>query len=99
MDVCISFIAGLFLIGKIKQVVYFVAVENMFVHRSHSLVAFRHSSDERNPTDVTGRSAPVAAAWAAKSRSKPGCESIPVQLYPTVKKTRTGLQQRHLKTP
>ena len=30
----------------------------VLVHRSHSLVAFRHSSDEGNPTDVTGRPAP-----------------------------------------
>ncbi len=28
----------------------------MFVHRSHSLDAFRHSIDERNPSDVTRRS-------------------------------------------
>jgi hypothetical protein len=28
----------------------------VFVHRSHSFVVFRHSSDERNTTDVTGSS-------------------------------------------
>src|SRR5712692_3712572 len=32
-----------------------------FVHRSPSLVSFRHSNDERNPPDVTGTPAPVEA--------------------------------------
>ena len=31
----------------------------VFVHRSHSLVAFRHCSDEPNRADVTRRPAPV----------------------------------------
>jgi hypothetical protein len=30
----------------------------VFVHRSLSLVAFRHRIDERNPADVTWRSTP-----------------------------------------
>lgn len=33
---------------------------------SHFLVAFRHGSDGRNPTNATGRSAPVVGAWAAR---------------------------------
>src|SRR3989454_150127 len=36
------------------------------VHSSHSFVVFRHSSDERNPTDVIGRSVPVKCKWAAR---------------------------------
>jgi hypothetical protein len=38
------------------------------IHRSHSLVVFRHSSDERNPTDVTGRPVPVEAPGGCQSR-------------------------------
>ena len=33
----------------------------MFCHRSHSSIAFRHSSDEGNPPDVTGRLTPIEA--------------------------------------
>jgi hypothetical protein len=39
----------------------------VFVHRSHSLGSFRHSSDERNPTDVTWRPAPVKAPGGRQS--------------------------------
>jgi len=51
------------------------------IHWSHSLVVFRHRSDERNPTDVTGRPAPEKYTWAARQDRNqdgrhPGSESI-----------------------
>jgi hypothetical protein len=35
------------------------------VHRSHPFVAFRHSSDERNPADVTKEITPLERKWWA----------------------------------
>ena len=39
-----------------------------FVHRSHSFVALRHSDDERNPADVTGRATAPSGTKPEKIR-------------------------------
>ena len=51
------------------------------IHWSHSLVAFRHSSDERNPPDVTGRPVPVCRRVGGKVSIETEMVSIPVQLH------------------
>ena len=68
----------------------------VFVRRSHSLVAFRHSSDERNPADVTldrkeswARSSALPASGCASSSATRSivledgsCRSSAVEIRP-----------------
>jgi len=50
-------------------------------HGSHFFEALRHRSDERNPTDVIGRSAPVNVLGGRPVKIKIGMLPIPIQLY------------------
>jgi hypothetical protein len=50
----------------------------LLVHRSHSFVVFRHSSDERNPSDLTGGRAGVERRLVAR-QVQAWMYSIPVQ--------------------
>jgi len=50
-------------------------------HGSHFFEALRHRSDERNPTDVIGRSALVNVLGGRPVKIKIGMLPIPIQLY------------------
>ena len=45
-----------------------------FVHRSHSFVALRHSYDERNPADVTGRGQHPSRSKICETFRRPSCK-------------------------